>query len=528
MTRAVPAVAAMAGLVAVFLASAALAQHGATAVKTTKQPFLVGTAPGVVVDPILSTGDVVPNGQTPAYQMSGIPDGLGAYANKSHGHGAAKSRGKLPRTLTVVMNHELGRSFPNNPMGVDARISRLRIDRATRSVHEAKYLFTGLEGYERFCSATLRIVGDKPLYFTGEEAIPMANQPPGPAHDGSSIVMNPETGAFTDTAHFGHLQHENVVPIRLSKWVFLTTEDDFRAPPQFPPTPSYLYAYIAPSFKRAIAGTQGSLYVWKADNRAETGAATATKGESIPGHFVPVTQGDNANDNTLKAAAAAKGAFQFDRLEDATNLNLHSSRVYIADTGKGTRLRGRVYQFDISRSDPTRATLKMILNGDAPDNDDIYNPDNMDMSDRVLMIQEDREAPFRGAATGGGYNRVMEYRFSDGQLRAVARVNTPPGTPPGSNTENCTGCLPGTWESSGIINAGHVFGRGWWLLDVQGHNSTAPQPGPSLAPNSSTGENGQLLAMLVPDSQGSGHGNGNGIGKDKDHKDNGHGKKRGH
>ena len=45
MKRAVPAVAAMVGLVAVFLASAALAQHGATAVKTTKQPFLVGTAP---------------------------------------------------------------------------------------------------------------------------------------------------------------------------------------------------------------------------------------------------------------------------------------------------------------------------------------------------------------------------------------------------------------------------------------------------------------------------------------------------
>jgi hypothetical protein len=149
----------------------------------------------------------------------------------------------------------------------------------------------------------------------------------------------------------------------------------------------------------------------------------------------------------------------------------------------------------------------------------------MDVSDRVLMIQEDREAPFRGAATGGGYNRVMEYRFSDGQLRAVARVNTPPGNPPGSNTENCTGCLPGTWESSGIINAGRMLGRGWWLLDVQGHNSTVPQPGPTLAPNSSTGENGQLLALYVPDSQGGKPDHGN-RGKDKE-KDHSHGKKKG-
>ena len=49
----------------------------ATGVKTAKPPYLVPTAPGVIVDPILSTGDIVPTGQVPAYQMSGIPDGLG-------------------------------------------------------------------------------------------------------------------------------------------------------------------------------------------------------------------------------------------------------------------------------------------------------------------------------------------------------------------------------------------------------------------------------------------------------------------
>jgi hypothetical protein len=513
MKRAVPAAAALSALVAAFLVGGAMASHGAAGVKTAKQPFLVGTAPGVVVDPILSTGDVVPNGQTPAYQMSGIPDGLGAYAGKHRGHGAAKGNGQLPDTFTVVMNHELGRSFPNNPVGVDTRISRLRIDRETRSVKEAKYLFTGLEGYERFCSSTLRIVGGKPFYFTGEEAIPQANQPPGPAHDGSSIVMNAETGKYTDTAHFGHFQHENVVPLHLSKWVFLSTEDDFRVG-----QPAYLYSYIADSFKRAVAGTKGSLYVWKADSSAETGNATAAKGESIPGHFVPITQAENANDVTLKDAATAKGAFRFDRLEDAAAVPGNDSRVYIADTGKApATLRGRVYQLDFDRSHPKRATLKMVLNGDPPDNDDIYNPDNMAASDRVLMIQEDREAVFRVPTAGGGYGRVMEYRFSDGQLRSVARVNTPPGSPP--NPENCTGCLPGTWESSGIINAGGLLGPGWWLLDVQAHNSTAPQPGPTLVPGSSTGENGQLLAIQVPESQGSGHGHGNGGG---------HGKKRGH
>ncbi|HEY2937388.1 MAG TPA: hypothetical protein VGJ25_12365, partial [Gaiellaceae bacterium] len=56
------------------LALVAGAQAG-SGVKTAKPAYLVPAAPGVVVDPILSTGDIVGG-----YQMSGIPDGLGAYA----------------------------------------------------------------------------------------------------------------------------------------------------------------------------------------------------------------------------------------------------------------------------------------------------------------------------------------------------------------------------------------------------------------------------------------------------------------
>src|SRR5215210_3787495 len=113
MRRAGLAAAAFCALAAAFLVSGAFASHGGRGVKTVKPPYLVGTAPGVVVDPILSTADVVPNGQTPPYQMSGIPDGLGAYANKKGGSRAHKGRGQLPETFTLVMNHELGRSFPN-------------------------------------------------------------------------------------------------------------------------------------------------------------------------------------------------------------------------------------------------------------------------------------------------------------------------------------------------------------------------------------------------------------------------------
>jgi hypothetical protein len=390
--------------------------------------------------------------------------------------------------VRVLMNHELGRSFPGTPPGVDARITRLDIDRHTRRVHGAEYLFTGHEMFERFCSATLMLIDGRPLYFTGEEAVPMPNQPPPPPHDGSSIVMDAETGFYREAPHFGHFQHENVVPLELSDWVFLSSEDDFR------PGPSYLYAYIASDFERGVRGTTGSLYVWRANDPAKNQNSAVTKNESVPGHFVPIPQSQNTNSTQLKAAATAANGFRFDRLEDIAVHPDVDGRTFVADTGKPpSTARGRVFQFDVNPANPTQATLKMILNGDPPDGDDIFNPDNMHASDRVLMIQEDRESAFRDPPFSGGFGRVMEYRFSNQALRSVARVATPPPL------------RPGTWESSGIIDAGDLLGRDWWLLDVQAHSTTAPQPGPSLAPNSAVGEDGQFLALFVPGSQGGGN-----------------------
>jgi hypothetical protein len=478
-------VAALAGLVTVVT--------GAQAdVIAPKPNYLQPAAPGVVIKKILSTGDIIGDPST-GYQMSGIPDGLGAYRNNGKNDdndGDNNERGSdRSGTFTVVMNHELGRSFPNSPPGVDTRISRLVVNRSTLKVEDGEYLFTGTEGFERFCSGTLAVLFGRPWYFTGEEAVPIAGQPPGPAHDGSSIVMDPETGMWRETAHFGHFQHENVVPLQLSKWVFLTSEDDFR------PGPSYLYAYIGNNFNKTIRGRTGSLYVWKADNPAKTGNPTVVKNESVPGHFVPITQAENANDVSLKNAATGKGAFKFDRLEDIAARPDVKGRTYIADTGKlPATLRGRVYQFDVDPRDPTKAALKMILNADAPDSDDMINPDNMGASSKVLVIQEDREAFARSDP-----NRVLVYDFSSKTLKTVARVLAP----------GLVGPTTFNWESSGVIKANETIGQNWWILDVQAHTLREKQPGPAPTgaqpvPNSAEGEDGQLLAIYIPNSTAGG------------------------
>lgn len=406
---------------------------------------------GTTIDPILSTGDVVGG-----YQMSGIPDGLGAYKDGQN-------------NMVVMMNHEMGRTFPALPPGVDARISKLEINRKTRTVLAGSYSFNGSEGFERFCSSTLELINGTPYYFTGEEAIGVS---PAVGHDGSSIVMNAETGQWWETPHFGHISHENVVPVeRLSRFMVVTTDDDFRVG-----QPAYLFAYIADSLEAAISGdpSRGSLYVWKAKNPAILDIA---KGQTIPGEFVPVTQAENLNSTTLKAAGTAHQGYKFARLEDAATAQLGAGRLYFTDTGKAraNTISGALYQMDIDPSDPTQASLTLLLDGDAGDT--INRPDNLDTSPHSVVIQED-----------GGQNRVLVYDIKSGAVRIVAR------------TPNAA------WESSGVINAQSLLGNDWWLMDTQAHSIlTAPQPGvtpPGVQPVPFTGagEDGQLLAVHIPNS----------------------------
>ena len=425
-----------------------------------------------MIDPILSTGDTIGD-----YQMSGIPDGLGAY----------KTGGD---TLQVLMNHELDPAFfPFVPAGVGARVSHLELNRKTHGVLSGSYPITGLEGFLRFCSSSLARLNGVPWYFTGEEGTDDHRASDNLGRGGSSIALNVKTGDWVETAHFGRLLHENIVPVkRLSKAFFLTTDDDFRGDAAHK---AYLYAYIADSWSGAISGSEGSLYVWTAD--AATSDAGLTKGQTLDGHFVPVTQVENATSDTLDAASSDKNGFKFTRLEDASVSQERAGRVYFDDTGRlgANTVKGRLYRMDIDPSNPTHASVTLLLDGDA--SDDLINPDNLATSAHSVVIQEDRNSEHRGPIVPGrpddpGYGRILVYDVKTGTIRRVARVDTP------------AALRPGTWESSGVINAQTLLGRGWWLVDVQAHDVTAPQPGMTLAPDSSTGEDGQLLAIYIPNS----------------------------
>ncbi len=413
---------------------------------TSEPAQLLATAPRVKVDPILTTGDVVGD-----YQMSGIPDGLGAYAR--HGR------------IQLDMNHEL-EGTPS-----DARVSHVTLN-DDREVVAAEYVVDGSEGFKNFCSSSLSIISGVPTYLTGEESPP-----------GRSIALDANTGEYRETNQFGYFEHENVIALEgLPFGLFVSPEDG-------PPDHTQLYAYSADSLGDALDG-EGQLLVWKAAGKGDSSNDIA-KGQTLAGRFVRLSKDDNADAEALEAAARREGAFDFTRPEDVAQSKTDPSVLYFNDTGDpaSESKRGRVYRLDVDASSEPRsprARLTLLLDGD--DGDDIVSPDNLDSSRKALVIEEDRNEGYQGARVAGGYGRVLVYDLKHEDLWPVARVKTPDAQPPGS------------WESSGVLNASRLLGADWWLLDVQAHLTDEPQPGPSLEPDSSSGENGQLLAIRIPGS----------------------------
>jgi hypothetical protein len=434
--------------------------HAAPAAAVSRAPFITSeqaqlvdlTGGTLTIKPLLTTGDVVGD-----YQMSGIPDGIGWYQSS-------------PSRIEVFMNHELALSDddPSN-----SRISHLSLAE-DGSVVGASYPLDGTEGFEELCSSTLETFpGGRHIYWTGEEA-------PHSSLKGSSLVLNADTEEHREAPWFGHMFHENIVPMRgLERAVLFVAEDGQAGRSQ-------LYAYFADTFAQAARG-KGNLFAWKPFGPTDGNPSPddIEGGESLAGHFVRIPRADRLLPKALEEASQRTGAFDFIRIEDAVADPAHPGVAYFADTGAAQQegLRGRIYRLNIDPDAPRNATLHVVVDGDA--GDDMYNPDNLGISDQALVIQEDRNY------AKSGYDRVLVYDLSDETLTPVARTDPRPIA-----IKRDGG--PGAWESSGAVDASAFFGNGWWLLDVQATDIKVPVPGPSLEPNSAEGEGGQLLLVKIP------------------------------
>lgn len=490
-------------LAAVFSTALAAAAQEYTKVK----PYVVSVSPEYVVQPLLTVGDQVPNTSDPqhTYQMVGIPDGLGAYKTESG-------------ETVLFMNHELGNTVLSQPnvggaTNRGAFISRFILDRQAKvvsgemaydTVHDAEQ---GLvlppaqtdnttPGFARFCSGSLsfREAGfDRPMFLTGEESGGAAT------FDGkgglAAVVFDRELHTLPKLGRFAW-ENSLARPDAGALTVIMCMEDG-------PTTPdNQLYMYVGEKSKAPGASVlsrngldTGKLYAFVANAGAPTNEISYTNG-TISGTWVEIPNADLLTDVQLEAASDATGAFGFIRIEDGAWSKQDKNKFYFVTTGNGPGNRlGRLYEVNFNKQNILgQTTLTMIYNADAiaaAGGDIAFAADNMDVSKDFVMINEDGHSDSRPkyaarAREGSIWRLDLKNGFA---AQRVAELN-PPGTEIASGaTQPPTVPVPGTWETTGIIDASESFGQDSWLTAVQAH-------GPSLAPSGLLVEDGQLVLML--------------------------------
>jgi glycerophosphoryl diester phosphodiesterase len=463
---------------------------------TAAPAYLVPVTAGVTTTPLLTTGDIIDRTGVPAqqYRMVGIPDGLGAYKDAAG-------------NVQLFMNHEFTKPVTSEPVVnagpyTGAFVSQFVLsptgaaplsgDLAYKTVVKGTDP-TPLSGaFGRFCSGFLggpEVGLDRQIYFCGEETTPSGTFD---GKGGQAVAI------FDGVAHIlpevGHFEHENVVvlPNTGDKTVILSTEDAGSLTSQ-------LYMYVGtkspaatdPIVKNGLVG--GKLYVLSATG-AVRDESTFHKGDGTLSALTWKEIADPAGKDAaaLESAAQAANSFNFVRLEDVAFDRTHPGTFYFISTGSGTNpgdtpdVRGRLWQAGIDVSNPTAgAKLTVLLEGDK--GDPFQNPDNIDVNaqGQIVICEDPNFAPT------GRDSSVWLYDTASGALvriaeieRATAAASVPAalGNNPGT---------PGSWETSGVIDASALYGPGAWLIDVQAHTL--------MSNNALVGKEGGQLLLLRTD-----------------------------
>jgi len=295
------------------------------------------------------------------------------------------------------------------------------------------------------------------------------------------------------------------------------------------PAQSQLYSYIAPSTDALLADT-GDLWAFVSDTPGVKNYydVLPNSGTVVTGHFIKVPKdiatGKNPDGSELKAAdkgfplpptngswqtdlrsatpvgidgpqwvleywSDINNVFQFVRVEDIAYDKRPGMEnvVYVVDSGRGRTAaqsldtpnfrstNGRVWKMVLDPDDPTKVTsLTVHVEGD--DNPvktptEIHQPDNLESTRTGIVVTEDpgssQQYPF-GSTDPTATTARLWYAPFTGAPQIVAKVDQSADGGPTDVDGRAPGNL-GAWESSGIVDASAVFGRGAFLIDVQAH-----------------------------------------------------------
>jgi hypothetical protein len=517
-----------------------------------------GDRSDVRFQPIITTGDVLANG----YRYEAIPDGISVRRR-----GKSAELFINHETSTVPFPYvPAGPTAANSENDFDnAQLSVLNVTRDGR-VRSGELAISSAENYQRFCSnylATSREGFDRDILFTNEEAVEWVNRTgsawpseqgaPRARQVGLTVAYDVATGRRAPIWGMGRLNHENTVAIPgYDDLVTLTGDDTFASNP----AQSQVYSYIVDD-TRDLLRDKGDLWAFVSDTPGFDDYYDFTPGstQEISGHFIKVdrdvatgrksdgtdlTAADKgyppppatgwATDANLKPVDGPQwvlehwgdlhGVFQFVRVEDIA----YDKRpglgnvVYIADTGRGSTgqgagvsTNGRIWRMVLDREDPRKVTsLSIMVEGDdmpVKTLGEIHQPDNVETTRNSLLITEDpgssQQFPAGSTDPAATTGRLWRVPLDGGASKVVAKIDQ---SADGGATD-VDGRAPGNWgawETTGVVDASSVFGRGAFLVNVQAHTLWVEQ-GPG-ADNNGDGqpdftnkrEGGQLVLVRIP------------------------------
>lgn len=342
------------------------------------------------------------------------------------------------------------------------------------------------------------------LFFAGEES-----------GNGTMYALDTASRAFHAVPAMGYASWENAAQVDTGTSdmvAFLLSDDTAGAAMLLYVGTKDTSAGASFLARNGLAG--GKLYAWKAGDGADSPAEFRGKGNSKAGSWVELTTRDASKagtagydaqgyalEATLQAEADAKGAFSFARPEDVDVNKADPTLVAFNATGSGSfdggaDTWGTTYTlklaFDASGA-PTTGTARIVYDGNLDPEHKIRNPDNLDWADAdTLIVNEDRAGDWASIRPVNPNEDGVLLLNLDGTVRDAARINR-------MTSFGQVDTAPddfGNWETSGVLDVGHLFGRGDGLLflsNVQAHSIT-------LDPNVLV-EGGQLffLESSVPE-----------------------------
>jgi Bacterial protein of unknown function (DUF839) len=497
---------------AAVLAATAVAANNTAGPSSSQAPYVLPFE----LSPSISTHSILTVGDTPAgsdYRLVGIPDGLGAFDN---GDG----------TFTLLANHELPNSagVARAHGGTGAFVSKWVIDKESLEVQSGSDLIHTVfladkDGvyssvlnvtFNRFCSADLPPVSA--LYHSASgkgtpERIFMDGEESGAEGRAlAHVVTGSQGGVSYELPYLGRMAFENSVANPGTGDRTIVAEQDDTTPTAQVPNNGQVYVYAgdkkssgSPVERAGLTG--GSLYGIKvlvngSGLVTEFSKSDWSAGDTFPFAAVDVSAdrknaGGDWSGAALQTGSVTKGVTGFQRPEDGAWDPNNPSDYYFVTTSNITPEFGRDGHTRLWRlrfADPSHpeqgGTIELLVNGPVHTSVSEFTPgphmfDNIAVSEngQVFLEEDPGNSPYVA--------KQWLYDMESGKLVQIGQHD------PARFVSGASGFLTQDEESSGVIDASEVLGKGWFIFDTQAHFAN----GPELV------EGGQLQAFHFPPGQ---------------------------